>query len=153
MANKDTVKQWFETGDFPTQTQFYQKFDWQRWKDEKIAADDLTPELLALINAISGRPERKVMLTDGAFDMVAEYKLCGIAAKNTSANDVVLAINYPGYTPDIPGTNWVELEVPAGETAEVQIDHTFWAATTLSVTGITGVVLDAMPIILLIDRK
>lgn len=54
MAYKDDVKQWFETGDFPTQSQFYQKFDWQRWKDEKIAFDDLTPELQAAITSISG---------------------------------------------------------------------------------------------------
>lgn len=51
MANKDTAKQWFETGDFPTQTQFEQTLEWLRWKDEKIAFADLTPELQAQITA------------------------------------------------------------------------------------------------------
>lgn len=51
MAYKDDVKQWFETGDFPTQSQFWQKFDWQRWKDEKITEADLDPALLAAINS------------------------------------------------------------------------------------------------------
>ncbi|MBL0144946.1 MAG: hypothetical protein IPP48_03470 [Chitinophagaceae bacterium] len=61
MANKDTVKQWFETGDLPTQAQFYQKFDWLRWQDEKIVFADLSPELQAHITAISG-----VLEFDGA---------------------------------------------------------------------------------------
>ena len=42
MANKDTSKQWFEMGDFPTQAQFAQVFDWLRWKDEAIAISDIT---------------------------------------------------------------------------------------------------------------
>lgn len=41
MANKDTSKQWFETGDYPTQSQFYQVFDWLRWKDEGITIADV----------------------------------------------------------------------------------------------------------------
>lgn len=61
MANKDTVKEWFETGDLPTQAQFYQKFDWLRWQDEKIVFADLSPELQAHITAISG-----VLEFDGA---------------------------------------------------------------------------------------
>lgn len=41
MGNKDTSKQWFETGDYPTQAQFYQVFDWLRWKDEGITITDV----------------------------------------------------------------------------------------------------------------
>lgn len=41
MVNKETSKQWFETGDFPTQAQFYQVFDWLRWKDEGISVADV----------------------------------------------------------------------------------------------------------------
>lgn len=41
MANKDTVKQWFETGDYPTQGQFEQWIEWQRWKDEQLVISDV----------------------------------------------------------------------------------------------------------------
>ncbi|HEY9534105.1 MAG TPA: hypothetical protein VIQ77_06190 [Mucilaginibacter sp.] len=41
MANKDTSKQWFEMGDYPTQAQFAQVFDWLRWKDEGISIADV----------------------------------------------------------------------------------------------------------------
>lgn len=42
MSFKDQVKQWFKTGDKPTQGQFWQKFEWLRWKDEPIAMADVT---------------------------------------------------------------------------------------------------------------
>lgn len=51
MAYKDIVKPWFETGDYPTQAQFYQKFDYLRWKDEAIAMDEVTG-LPEAINAL-----------------------------------------------------------------------------------------------------
>ena len=41
MANKDNAKQWFETGDYPTQAQFAQVFEWLRWKDESVAIIDV----------------------------------------------------------------------------------------------------------------
>lgn len=41
MSFKSTVKAWFETGDIPTQAQFYSKFDYLRWKDEKIPITDI----------------------------------------------------------------------------------------------------------------
>ena len=63
MPFKDDVKQWFETGDFPTQAQFYQKFEWLRWKDEKIAAGDLTVELLNIINSFA----RLITLPPGVY--------------------------------------------------------------------------------------
>ncbi len=37
MSFKEDAKQWFETGDYPTQAQFAQVFDWLRWKDEQQA--------------------------------------------------------------------------------------------------------------------
>lgn len=41
MAFIDNVKPWFETGDFPTQAQFYQLFEWLRWKDEAIQINEV----------------------------------------------------------------------------------------------------------------
>lgn len=64
MPFKDDVKQWFETGDFPTQAQFYQKFEWLRWKDEKIAAGDLSVELLNIINSFA----RLITLLPGVYE-------------------------------------------------------------------------------------
>lgn len=37
----DNAKPWFETGDFPTQAQFYQLFEWLRWKDEAILISEV----------------------------------------------------------------------------------------------------------------
>lgn len=37
MANRDTAKTWFETGDKPTQAQFATLFDWLLFIDEGIA--------------------------------------------------------------------------------------------------------------------
>lgn len=51
MAYKEDIKPYFETGDYPTQTQFYEFLDKIRWKDEKIGSSDLTTELLAIINS------------------------------------------------------------------------------------------------------
>jgi hypothetical protein len=53
MAFIDNVKQWFKTGDFPDQPQFYQKFAWLRWKDEPIAISEVT-ELQDILNNING---------------------------------------------------------------------------------------------------
>lgn len=41
MANRDTVKQWFETGDYPTQNQFWQFFDWVRFVEDAIAMEGI----------------------------------------------------------------------------------------------------------------
>lgn len=51
MANKDNAKQWFQTGDYPTQEQFYQVFDWVRWKDEGISIADIA-NLQNIINSL-----------------------------------------------------------------------------------------------------
>lgn len=50
MALKDTVKEWFKTGLKPTQAQFYSKFDFLRWKDEKIPIADIE-EIEGILNA------------------------------------------------------------------------------------------------------
>jgi len=41
MANVDTAKTWFETGDKPTQAQFHQLLAWLRFKDQPITMDDI----------------------------------------------------------------------------------------------------------------
>lgn len=41
MAFKDTVKEWFKTDLKPSEAQFYNFFNWIRWKDEKIPITDI----------------------------------------------------------------------------------------------------------------
>lgn len=53
MANKDTAKQWFETGDKPTQAQFWQLFDWLRWTDVAITMDAITGLSAALLAKVN----------------------------------------------------------------------------------------------------
>lgn len=53
MANKDTAKPWFKTKAYPTQSQFWQLFDWLRWKDDKLLISDVDGLQQALNNATS----------------------------------------------------------------------------------------------------
>lgn len=153
MAYKDNVKPWFQQGDEPDQAQFYQTFDWLRWKDEPIDSADLSPALLAIINSIVGvgRPQKLTLGADSSFIMAAEYKLNGVAARNLSSTDITLLFNYAGYG---GGGNWQELVVAANSTADLSIFQTFFTETTINITGITGGSYDvANPIVLLIDKK
>ena len=54
MALKDTVKQWFETGDYPTQSQFYALFDAIRWTDELITINQVIG-LAQILNSIASQ--------------------------------------------------------------------------------------------------
>lgn len=151
---KDTIKQYFETGDYPSQVQFYQMFDWLRWIDVLISESDLDAPLVAKINAIAAanRPERKTITGNTTIDMLAEYKFVGIAIKNPSAFDLVFHLNCPTLTPP-PGTQWQVIEVPANSTIDFQINQTFWVNTMINMIEQTGVNFSATPLILLIDRK
>jgi hypothetical protein len=53
MSLKDTVKPWFETGDKPTQAQFYTLFDSIRWNDEAIAIGDIIGLVAALLGKVN----------------------------------------------------------------------------------------------------
>lgn len=52
MSFIDDIKPWFETGDYPTQAQFYAMFDKLRWKDEAIAISEVT-NLTQIINELA----------------------------------------------------------------------------------------------------
>ncbi len=51
MSFKDDAKQWFQTGDYPTQQQIYTKFDNLRWKDEPLSIEDITG-LAGILNGL-----------------------------------------------------------------------------------------------------
>ena len=93
MANKDTAKTWFETGDFPTQSQFWQVFDWLRWKDEPLVAGDLSAELVALLNLVAGLAPAAVSVTGltGMYTIPAGYAVHRLYA-NISAGFAILSV-------------------------------------------------------------
>lgn len=148
----DTVKPWFETGDYPTQAQFHQWMEWLRWTDILISEGDLDAGLVAKINAISsaGRPERKVITGNTTIDMLAEFRFVHIWFKNPSAFNLVFHLNYPAYG---IGDPWQILEVPANSERDFTFNKTFGTDTTLTCNEQTGVDFSATPVILRIDRK
>lgn len=78
MANKDTAKQWFETGDKPTQAQFWQVFDWLRWTDVAIGMDQITgldAALLAKVNKADYEGNCIAYDADATFTIPAGYLL------------------------------------------------------------------------------
>lgn len=151
MAFKDIIKPYFLTGKKPTQVQFFSFFDKIRWADEEIAMDDVTGLLDALNAIASNRPEEKEFAEDGSFDMLAKYKLESISARNNSSTDITLTFSWITIGPvTVP----FEILVPAHGTADLDFGKTFWAATTITVTGINGGDYDVdNPITLLIFRK
>lgn len=78
MGYKDNSKQWFETGDKPTQAQFYTTFDNLRWKDELIPIAEVTGlvnALLAKVNASDYEGQLVPCDAPFIFTIPAGYKL------------------------------------------------------------------------------
>jgi hypothetical protein len=63
MAYIDTVKEWFKTGLKPTQAQFWAKFAYLRWKDEKIPVEDIQ-EIEEILNAKADKEAFETHLSD-----------------------------------------------------------------------------------------
>lgn len=78
---KDTVKPWFETGDYPTQQQFWDFFDSILWKEEAQIAD--VAGLLVALQAKAEKAaldafqmgERIAFEADGYYDIPQNYLL------------------------------------------------------------------------------
>lgn len=84
MAYIDTVKQWFLTGKYPTQAQFWQKFAYLRWKDEAIAISEVT-SLTTIINELA-QPIQVFTTTGGplTYSIPADFLLEKIIIKPAS---------------------------------------------------------------------
>ena len=52
MSFQNDIKPYFETGDFPTQSQFYEAFTKLRWKDELLFIADIT-DLTTILNGLA----------------------------------------------------------------------------------------------------
>ena len=117
MANKDTSKGWFETGDFPTQAQFAQVFDWQSWKDEPIGVLDLSTELRALLNLIDVAP-LEVVVTGwaGSYTIPAGYAIHRIYARLSTGFSIITAGDSAGAADIIN-----ETDLTAGITAAIDV--------------------------------
>lgn len=117
MANIDTVNQWFETGDYPTEAQFRQKHAWLRWKDELLQITDVQG-LQGFVNSIITLAAVKVnyvqlfaLPADGFFVMPINMIISGLivdAPEDTAlsigttpgGNDIVDAMEIIGGTPE-----------------------------------------------------
>ncbi len=149
------LKAFFELGDKPTQSQFSDLIDSKRSVLDKILWSDLHNDLQTLINNIStsviGRPQRIEVTGDTSITMLAEYKLVGIAIKNPSAYALRFYVDFITVGP--VGDPFIDIEVPAGGTVDVEVSKTFWVDTTLNITEQTGADFSGTPVIFLIDRK
>jgi hypothetical protein len=137
--NQDTAKQWFETGDYPTQAQFWQTFAWLRWKDEQLSIADVQG-LQTYVNSIITLAAVKVnyvqlltLITDGTFIMPTGLIITGIIVD--APNDFVLNI---GTTPG--GNDIVDaLAITGGKEEPITLlQSALKAAKTIYFTGINA---------------
>lgn len=138
MAFIDTVNQWFETGDYPTQAQFWQKHAWLRWKDELLEITDVEG-LQVLINSIIKINDVKAnysqllsLSTDGQFAMPSGLIITGIVVD--CATDFNLSI---GTT---PGGNDIinALPITGGTQELITMGIYAKADKTIYISGITA---------------
>lgn len=117
MANIDTAKQWFKTGDYPTQAQFWQLFEWLRWKDEQLQITDIKdlPDILTdlITNAGGGgaTAESFVLSSDGSRTILAGTVISGIVVdtpvaavligRSAGQGDIAVAEAYEGKPAEI----------------------------------------------------
>lgn len=92
MAHIDTAKQWFETGDLPTQEQFYWVFERLRWTDQPIPINNVTG-LLQILNQLATPVE--VFTTSGnlVYTLPAGFILEKIIVVPVSDCDVTVENN------------------------------------------------------------
>lgn len=137
MANIDNAKQWFKTGMYPTQAQFYQVFEWLRWKDEKLQIQDIT-NLQNILNGIATLPNIKalfrdeVQLTeDGIWMCPADTVITGMVIKSTGA-----AVINAGFTPG--GDELFSWDVEADEPLAISLFHYTAAERPIHLSGISS---------------
>lgn len=128
MAFKDTVKEWFKTGLKPTQAQFYSKFDFLRWKDEKIPITDIDD----IENILAEKADAEVLenhLTDAGahadlFNAKEDKNQKGVAGGYAPLDELnKLAVQYLNIVNDlVTGGSDSLLSAEQGTVLQTQID-------------------------------
>lgn len=138
MANKDTSKQWFQTGDKPTQAQFYQVFDWIRWADDPIAIADIAG-LVAALNAKADQTSVALLYTfkvtlnaDGNYVLPLGNLMDKIII--TPAGDSNIKVGTSDGGEEIMPVD----DIAAGEDRVISCDVIARADKTIYFTGITS---------------
>lgn len=132
--NKDAAKQWFQTGDKPTQAQFYQVFDWLRWNDEKVPITDidgLSELLQQLGSSSSDQGEKKTYNADGSYNLPAGFLLEKIIVLMGTSSEVRIGT--------APGLDDILPDQPMSSDGEVVVLNIYTkAGRTLYFTGLNA---------------
>lgn len=134
MASRDIVKPYFETGDKPTQAQFYQFFDLVRFLDDPIALNQVTSLVTALgLKADKSDFEGQLIAYDAQATYVipAGYLLEKMIVFYGAPGNMYLSLNAYGDT-DIAEM----LDVQAGWNNSFVLDLFAEADTNLYIDGI-----------------
>lgn len=128
MAYIDNVKNWFKTGLKPTQDQFYAKFAWLRWKDEKIPLADIN-DIEGILNAKAEAAELTDHLTSASahadqFNAKEDKTKKGQANGYVPLNEVVqIASQYLNIIDDVvSGGSDGLLSAEQGKVLKIEID-------------------------------
>lgn len=142
MANKDTAKTYFQTGDKPSQSQFYQTFDWLRWADDTIAIADVTgltaalalkadqASLAALINILF--PFKVLLTANGSYTIPAGMIVEKIILTPAATATLKIGTTNGGEEIMIADT------VAGGADKSVTVDIIARADTIIYFTGLVG---------------
>lgn len=128
MAFKDTVKEWFKTDLKPSEAQFYNLFNWIRWKDEKIPITDI----FNIEDILNAKAEGAVVtnhLTDAnahatEFNAKEDKDKKGAADGYAPLNELVkIASDYLNIVDDlVTGGSTELLSAEQGKVLKIQID-------------------------------
>ena len=130
MAFIDDIKPYFQTGDYPTQSQFYEAFDKLRWKDETQAISSITG-LQDILNSFAGGVTAFTTAGDQPFTIPVGYLLEHIILKPVA--DCNVRCDVAGTI--TPGDVVMELAVTAAEGTVWVINKMAFADTNIVVVG------------------
>lgn len=139
MGYIDDAKQWFKTRLKPTQNQFWQTFQWLRWKDEKLPMSDVT-DLITTLNqkadiGVTGvnKPIGIALTGDGFIDIPEGLLIDFIIITPTGDITPLFGTTPAGYDffqasePIVANTDYL-----------LTVSKTIRATTRLYITGITS---------------
>lgn len=114
MADKNTLKSWFETNDIPTQEQFWELIDSFFHKNEQIPITSIA-DIANILNGKADKDAFNAHLTDpdahpqlllrAKFVQIGEFELWKHPTNNNPANKFVLEIN--DMVMGFVGINWI----------------------------------------------